>query len=109
MEAVVGIVMFVVVMAGVFLGGLALMMANFAWWAWWLYPAWAWFLEPLGVPHVSFWMFVGIAVLLRQKPSFDFPEESKTRKWNEWLGLASGAVLGPIFVWVFLRWVHGLA
>ncbi len=85
-------------------------LANYLWWAWWVYPAWGWFVEPLGVPHVSIWAFVGVIILLHGKPDLWVGHsDTKTRTGAEWIGTLIGAVSGPVVVWAILRWLHWLA
>jgi hypothetical protein len=34
-----------------------------AWRTWWLYPAWGWYVVPLGVPAIGFWHFAALLTL----------------------------------------------
>lgn len=93
-----------IMMSAVFLGAIALQV----WFAWWLYPAWGWFVVPLGVPSITLWHFIGLFVLLRARlsePKTE-PKETKPKTTADHAGVMLAWAVGPILTWVFLRWLH---
>ena len=100
-------VIVVVALGGVGIG-IAMMVLSLLWWSWWVYPAWQWFMVPIGVPHISFWQFVGLVVLWRSrmpnKPS-NIPKETRKPNTTETTVYWVLAVLGPVLVWALLSWI----
>ncbi len=74
-----------------------------AWRAWWLYPAWTWFLMPLGAPTISFWHFTALSVLLN---SFTSHIETKKDERKESMPALIVAFIWPMLLWVMLRWMR---
>lgn len=74
-----------------------------AWRAWWLYPAWAWYVVPLGVRQVSFWHFA--ALLFLAGTLTQHVETKKDDRPNDKSSLIT-VVLLPVFAWVMLRWMR---
>lgn len=104
------ILMAVVIGVGIATLAIGLAFAQNVWWAWWVYPAWGWFLEPLGVPHVSLVVFMGLVMFLRAAQAGGWPTKAtdSRRTAGEWIVVAIGLVFGPITAWVLLRTLHGL-
>lgn len=92
---------------GVILGSSALAISVLIalWSAWWVFPAWQWFLVPLGVPKISFWHFIGLWAIFR----FRLPElEAKKTKdlvATDYVSWGLSLVLGPPLLWLWLRWL----
>jgi hypothetical protein len=74
------------------------------WRAWWLYPAWAWFLIPLGVPNISFWHFTALQVLITTLTKHI--EDKKDDRKTDWTKLIIIPLLMPVFAWVVMRWLR---
>lgn len=72
------------------------------WRAWWLFPAWAWFLVPLGVPQVAFWHFAGLLLLVDTLKRVDVKKDDRKYEW------ASIVVVfcWPIVAWALMRWMR---
>lgn len=72
------------------------------WRSWWLYPAWSWFIVPLGAPAISFWHFMALTFLLGilssqvETKKDDRPEDPKI--W-------ASKFCMPIIAWVVLKWL----
>ena len=82
---------------------LVLSVAVIAWRAWWMYPAWAWFIVPLGAPQITFWHFTGLLFLVTSiTQHFDTHEDKRK---NSWPAMIIGA-LWPILVWTTMWWIH---
>lgn len=91
--------------AGVIVFPFVMVLALLAtmWKSWWFYPAWAWFIAPLGVPAISFWHFVGLLLLVQVLTSnTDTHKDSRPQDW--WVIAVS--FLWPIAIWALLRWVR---
>lgn len=74
-----------------------------AWRSWWLYPAWAWFLVPLGVPQISFWHFAALLMLISMITNAgDYKEDKRPIDWSK----VFAAFIAPIITWVILWWIH---
>jgi len=73
------------------------------WRTWWLYPAWAWYVEPLGIPPITFWHFAALSILISY-----FTHQNETKKderkedWSKWSARFANA---PI-IWVILWWMR---
>lgn len=77
--------------------------ASAAWWAWWLYPAWGWFVVSLGVRQIGFWHFaalVFLAKIITHQSSY-----KKDDRPTDW-GFVIASYLVPIFTWLVLRWMR---
>lgn len=74
------------------------------WKSWWYYPAWEWFLVPLGVPPVSFYHFTAIITLISVLTNQMDPREDK-RQIDKTLFLLI-TLIYPISVWMVFRWLH---
>ena len=75
------------------------------WRAWWLYPAWGWFLVPLGVHQISLWHFTALMFLLAT-----LTHQSNTKKderKEDWSSMLGVVVLYPIVAWLILWFIHG--
>lgn len=90
-----------VVVALPLLLGLALLVLM--WRSWWLYPAWGWFVVPLGLPAIRFWHFVALTFLVGTITAHS--DEKKDERPTDWGKVAVG-FLWPIVAWVFLRWMR---
>ena len=79
------------------------------WSAWWLYPAWDWFIVPLGLPPISMWHFMALFVIARHKmPELQTrPKEREERTWIELAAYYILIVTGPIISWAWLKWLNG--
>ena len=100
---IVGVLMLIVIVVA----GIGLAFAQYVWWAWWVYPAWAWFLVPLGLPAINLWYFLGLVFILHGKPAkMEIADPEKKAKWTDWFGYALGSLVGPIFVYWTLYWLH---
>jgi hypothetical protein len=73
------------------------------WRAWWLYPAWGWYLVPLGVPAVSFWHFTALMILVAVLTAH--VETKKDERKTEWASYVV-VFLWPIVAWAILRWLR---
>lgn len=86
---------FVLLLAGVIL-------ANILWRAWWLYPAWTWFVVPIGAPAITFWHFTGLMLLLSiVTHQIDTKEDERKEAWTSWIV----GYTWPVVAWVVLRWL----
>jgi hypothetical protein len=81
--------------------GTAILIAT--WRAWWFYPAWAWFIVPLGAPQITFWHFTALLVLVSVLTNHD--DHKKDDRQTEWSKVLAYVVM-PIFVWCTLWWMH---
>lgn len=73
------------------------------WRAWWLYPAWAWFIVPLGISQISFWDFAALLTLISIVTGHaDFKKDDRPVDWSK----AASALLLPITTWAILWWLH---
>lgn len=72
------------------------------WRSWWLFPAWSWFIVPLGVTPIAFWHF---AALLLLTDTFRHISTKKDERETEWASVGV-SFLWPIVVWVLLRWMR---
>lgn len=80
-----------------------LAVAGVAWRAWWLYPAWGWFLMPLGLPVVSFWHFAALLMLVDTlRGGVDTKKNTAGTDW----ALVGINFLWPIAVFAILRWMR---
>jgi uncharacterized BrkB/YihY/UPF0761 family membrane protein len=73
------------------------------WRAWWLYPAWAWFLVPLGLPGIRFWHFTALLVLV--SALIYRVDTKKDERKTDW-GVIIVGFLWPILSWAILRWMR---
>lgn len=83
---------------------LPMILFGILWRAWWFFPAWGWFVVPLGVPPISFWHFAGLLTgvinLLHVTPIY---KETRTVDW--WTCCLS--LFGyPVVTWALLWWIH---
>lgn len=80
-----------------------LAIAVTAWRAWWLYPAWGWFLMPLGAPAIPFWHFTALLILIDTIwKQMDIKEDKRKIEW----GSVIVHYLWPIAAWALLRWMR---
>jgi hypothetical protein len=85
-----------------FVFGLALLIIL--WRTWWLYPAWAWFIVPLGAPAISFYHFAALMVFVgTQIPDNDTRKDDRDIEWEKILG----KVIAPIFIYGLFYWLKG--
>ena len=73
------------------------------WRTWWLYPAWEWYIVPLGVPSIAFWHFA--ALLLLSSVLFHRDESKKDDRATDW-GKTAAIFMWPVIVWVMLWWMR---
>lgn len=82
---------------------LALIVATMLWRAWWFYPAWGWFLVPLGVPQISFWHFTTLMLLVSVLTSrTDTKKDERKEDWAKVVIL----FIAPMLTWALLRWMR---
>jgi len=95
---------FAIVGLVVILTPLAVMFAilGMLWQAWWLYPAWAWYLVPLGLPVVSFWHFMALILLVRAT-TIQYTKDEEDPDWSRRLGTA---LFAPVIAWGMLWWLR---
>jgi hypothetical protein len=74
---------------------------SLLWRAWWLYPAWAWHVEPLGMPSVSFWHFAAL-LLLVDVVTYRVNEKKDNANW---FNVAIQFAL-PMLAWAVLWWLR---
>lgn len=92
----------IVVLAIPFLLGILIL--GIMWRAWWLYPAWGWFIVPLGVPAISFWHFTALTFLISLITMHtDDKKDDRKTDWNTKLIVA---FLWPVVAWLLLRWMR---
>jgi hypothetical protein len=74
------------------------------WRSWWLYPAWGWFVVPLGFPAIRFWHFVALTLLVGSitATSDNGKKDDREVDWSK----VVVSFLWPIVVWVLLRWMR---
>lgn len=81
----------------------AIALLGATWRAWWLYPAWAWFLVPLGLPSVTFWHFTALMFMLTVVTQrTDVRKDDRKIDW----AVCVASFLWPIAAWVLLRWMR---
>lgn len=82
---------------------LILALAGTMWRAWWFYPAWEWFIVPLGVPAISFWHFTALVFLLTTLTQHvDIKKDDRKTEWAAFVV----SFLWPIAAWGLLRWMR---
>jgi len=81
----------------------AMLVLGLLWRAWWLFPAWGWFVVPLGVSPITFWHFT--ALIFFGSVMTTHIDMKKDERKIEW-GAAPVIILWPILTWVLLRWMH---
>lgn len=74
------------------------------WRAWWLYPAWGWFVVPLGLPAIGFWHFAGLLFLVTIVTMHN--DSKKDDRKTDWVSLVV-KLFFPILFWALLRWMSG--
>jgi hypothetical protein len=79
-------------------------LAGAFWRAWWLYPAWDWFVVPIGIRPITFSTFVGLSIIVSAMTHDPDMKEDKRPTSNYAL---LGLVIGPPVVWLALWWIHG--
>lgn len=73
------------------------------WRSWWLYPAWGWYLVPLGVAPVNFWHFTALLFLVSTLTNhIDTKKDDRKFEWASLFVL----FIWPIIVWALLRWMR---
>ena len=73
------------------------------WKAWWLYPAWAWYLVPLGLPQITFWHFTALLFLLSTLTGHvSLKKDNRPTDWGAVVTLN----LWPMIAWAILRWMR---
>ena len=103
--------------SGFVMGGIFVALVPFAvlvgvalllWESWWLYPAWALLLVPLGVPGVSFWQFAALnmflSVMLTNVPQNNYATESDQTKRRAAGVRVVAFLLRPVLAYYFIRW-----
>lgn len=77
--------------------------AGMLWRSWWLYPAWSWFLVPLGIKDVSFWQFTAITFFVSTIMSHAGIHEDK----RPISGISiSMLFIMPVIAWGIMKWLH---
>lgn len=82
---------------------IGLMLLSSMWRAWWLYPAWSWFIVPLGIPQISFWHFMALMLLISVCTAH--PETKKDERKIDW-AVTTIVFFAPVITWVMLWWIH---
>jgi|SRR5580765_6914342 len=78
--------------------------ASVTWKAWWLFPAWAWYLVPLGLPQISFWHFTALFFLVDTLTRhMDIKKDTRPFDWSTAI---FGTMLWPMLAWLILRWMR---
>jgi phosphoglycerol transferase MdoB-like AlkP superfamily enzyme len=72
------------------------------WRAWWLYPAWAWFIVPLGLPAITFWHFAALVFLVNLL--MHQMSTKKDERKEDWPVLIM-AFLWPALAWALMWWM----
>jgi hypothetical protein len=92
---------------GLFVVGIPFIMLmsiiGLMWRAWWLYPVWAWFLVPLGLPAISFWHFAALLLLISLLTVHD--NIKKDDREVSWIAVAVSFMF-PMIAWVTMRWLR---
>lgn len=84
----------------VFLFGLGIL--GLLWRSWWLYPAWTWFLVPLGLPTITFWHFTALTFLVGVFTThIDTKKDERPTNWP----VISVMFVWPVVTWAILRWL----
>lgn len=80
----------------------ALAILSSLWRTWWLYPAWAWFMVPLGLPQASFWHVAALLYLVHiLTVDVEIRKDDRPIAWT-----SIGVILfSPILSWAVLRWM----
>ena len=79
-----------------------LTLVSVLWRAWWLYPAWAWLIVPLGAPTISFWHFSALLMLAASVASNnDAHEDTRPVDWSKVIFI----LLLPVLTWAVVRWL----
>lgn len=82
--------------------GLALL--TLIWRAWWLYPAWAWFIVPLGAPQISFWHFAALTFIAGIYTAHtDYRKDERGINYAAWI---SNLLIWPPLAFVILWWLR---
>lgn len=80
---------------------------NAAWAVWWVHPAWAWFVVPLGLPPIGMLHLWGLLLLVRYRPTK--LAKHTDYKAEEWASFAVGSLVGPPLTYVLLWVLHKAA
>lgn len=75
------------------------------WRAWWLHPAWEWYIVPLGVPQVSYWHFIALVFFFN---TLTMKHDTKKEDKVQWAGVLTLSFVWPIVAWALLRWMRGV-
>jgi hypothetical protein len=81
---------------------MGIILAGITWRAWWLYPAWAWFIVPLGAPSINFWHFAALLLLLDTMKTISVKKDERKTEWGSIVVI----ILWPIAAWALLRWMR---
>lgn len=82
---------------------LPLMIVGALWRSWWLYPAWGWYIVPLGALPVTFWHFTALLLLVGYiTQSY---ETKKDERQTSWASVSVMFLLSPV-IWLILRWLR---
>lgn len=77
---------------------------GMVWEAWWLYPAWTWFIVPLGLPPITFWHFIALTFLLHVvMMNHEYRKDERSMDWPTFVG---SSILAPMIAWAVLRWLQ---
>lgn len=72
------------------------------WRTWWLYPAWAWFMVPLGLPQISFWHCAALMYLVHiMTVNVETKKDDRPVAWSS-IGVI---LISPILAWAVLKWM----
>jgi hypothetical protein len=77
-----------------------IMILSITWRTWWLYPAWAWYIEPLGVRPITFWHFAALLFLIS-----DLTPMHTQKGEEDWPKLLI-VFLSPMITWAMLWWMR---
>lgn len=83
---------------------LGLLVLGLLWRAWWLYPAWGWFVVPLGLPPLSYWHFTAIVFLVGVLTNH--VDTKKDERATDWVAIVV-LFFWPILAWALMRWMRG--
>lgn len=82
---------------------IALGLLGTMWRSWWLYPAWGWFIMPLGMPSITFWHFTALLFFVETvSQRLDTKKDERPENRLTWVIL----FCWPIVAWALLRWMR---
>jgi hypothetical protein len=84
---------------------IGLVLLGVVWRTWWLFPAWAWYVVPLGVRQISFWHFAALTALIGTL-THSTGDTKKDDRQPDWAKMIITPLLTPVFAWMLLWWLH---